>query len=128
MVYRLGTPVTAGTAVPTSETVVASITPGADAPTDSVIIRADCALTGGASTTAIALQIRRGTTTAGASLASATFTVAGAVTIPGSLAAPPDAVYDGSGYCLTAQAAGAAGTCGPGLLETEVTYTQLGFG
>ena len=128
MPYRLGTGIAAGTAAPTAETVVATIMPGAGAPTDYVVTRADCPLTGGASTTSITLQIRRGTTTAGASLASAAFTVAGAVTVGATLAIAPDNAYDGTGYCLTAQAAGAAGTCGPGLLETEISYAQLGFG
>jgi hypothetical protein len=107
-----------GTSAPTTETVLAFTQPVINPPTLPVIIRGDVPLVGAASVTAITLRIRRGNGITGAVLATGAFTVTGSQTVPGNLSVI-DSAYDGTGWSLTIQATGAAGTCGPGHLEVQ---------
>jgi len=110
--------VASGVSAPTSETVVAFTQPVVNPLTLPVLVRGDMPLVGAASVTAITLRIRRGNGITGATLATGAFTVTGAQTVPGNLSVI-DTAYDNTGYSLTIQATGAAGTCGPGHLETQ---------
>jgi hypothetical protein len=107
-----------GVAAPTTETVAAFTQPIINPLTLPVLVRGDMPLVGAASVTAITLRIRRGNGITGAILATGAFTVTGAQTVPGNLSVI-DVAYDNTGYSLTIQATGAAGTCGPGHLETQ---------
>jgi len=110
--------ITAGTSAPTSEAVLAFTQPVINPLTLPVLIRGDAPLVGAASVTSVTLRIRRGNGITGTVLASGAFTVTGAQTVPGNLSVI-DTAADGAGYSLTVQAAGAAGTCGPGHLEVQ---------
>lgn len=113
------TAIASGASAPTSETLLAFVQPPANNPAAiPMVVRGDVPLIGGASVTSVTLRIRRGNGAAGTLLASGAFTVAGSVTIPGNLSFI-DSAYDGTGYSLTVQAAGAAATCGPGHLEAQ---------
>lgn len=117
---RVSAGIAASTAVPTTpETIIGNLVPGAVNPTTiPVLVRADLALIGASSVTAVTLKIRRGNAITGALLATVAATVTAAVTIPATIAIV-DTTPDGNGYCLTAQATGAAATCGPGALEAQ---------
>jgi hypothetical protein len=113
------TAIAAGATAPVAETLLAFTQPPAvNPPGIPVVVRGDVPLIGAASTTTVTLRIRRANGIAGAVLATGVFTVTGAVTLPGNLSIV-DTAYDGTGYSLTVQAAGAAGTCGPGHLEAQ---------
>jgi hypothetical protein len=89
---------------------VAKLAPGAVNPTSTpVLVRADCALIGASSVTAVTVGIYRGQAAGGTALYSQTFTVAGAVTVPASVAFR-DTAYDGTGYSVGMEATGAAAT------------------
>jgi hypothetical protein len=115
MANQVSANIPAATAANVAETVAAAIAPGPVNPAIPVLVSATLPLIGAASVTAITMRLRRGTTVAGALLATAVFTVTGAQTVSGALEIA-DAAYDGTGYNLTIQATGAAGTCGPGSL------------
>lgn len=117
-------PIASGAAAPLAETaLVFTRPPMPNPPNLPIVIRGDVPLIGAASVTGITLRIRRGNGTGGALLASGPFTVTGAQTVPGNLSVT-DTAYDGTGYTLTVQAAGAAGTCGPGHLEAQTGVSQ----
>jgi hypothetical protein len=109
-------------AVPTSaDTAVVSTNPGAMNPAgQNVLVRADCVLYGATNVTGVTITIHRGQTVAGATVyaTSAPITVAGAVTVEASVAFR-DSAYDGTGYTLSMQAAGAAATADV-TLESQV--------
>ena len=116
---RVSAGIAASTVASLAEVIVATLNPGAVNPTTTpVLVRADLALIGASSVTSITMRIRRSQVIGGAAVATVAATVTGAVTIPGTIAFE-DAAYDGAGYNLTVQAAGAAGTCGPGVFEAQ---------
>lgn len=125
MSNRVAAGIAAGTTAPTAETVVASILPGAVNPAATTVeVRADLVIDGATSTTGVTLRLRRGTTTAGTVIATAALTIS-ATGIRGESLGFLDAAPDGTGYCLTVQAVGAAGTCGPGVLAAQTTTVKF---
>lgn len=128
MSSRVAVGIASGTAVPTTpETVIAVLAPGSVNPGSlAVYVRAEVVLTGATSVTAMTVKLRRGATASGTLLNTLVQPVNGAVSQDGGIGFL-DASYDGTGYCLTAQATGAAGTCGAGVLEAQVTPTPETF-
>lgn len=123
---QTGFGIAASTAAPTSETLLAALAGGTINPsTLSVLVSATLILVGASSVTSMRLRIRRGLAGTGAVVAdSGLITVTGAQIVPATLNTI-DAGYDGTGYSLTIIAAGAAGTCGPGTLDAQVTSPGL---
>ena len=127
---RVAAGVAAATPAPTSETAIAVLNAGApNGPADSTLVRGECPLTGAASVTAMALTVRRGPTSGltGAVVGTVTLPVTGAQTLCATVPVL-DTAYDGTGYVLSVQATGAAGTCGPGLLEAQLLPIKESFG
>lgn len=125
MSNRVGAGIASGTAAPTAETVVASIAPGGvNPPATSAEVRGDLVIDGATSTTGMTLRIRRGNATSGTLLASAALTIS-ATGVRGESLGVVDTAPDGTGYCLTIQAVGAAGTCGPGVLTAHTLAVKF---
>lgn len=118
---RIVAGVAGSTAAPTSETAVATLAAGANPGAGfGVIVRADLPLIGTTSVTSVTVRIRRGPTSGLTGAVIATCAVTTGVNSFGASAAFYDTAYDGTGYVLSVQAAGAAATCGPGLLEAQL--------
>lgn len=116
---RVAVSIAASTAITTTESVVATISPGTLNPlTQQVIVRGDLTIVGTTSVTGVTLRIRRGTSTSGTALATSALTIS-ATGVRGEGIGTIDTAFDNTGYVLTAAAVGASTTVGPGAFEAQ---------